>query len=185
VTPAQLGNDVISLGDSVLICYETVFSTRVVKTVWDVLGGVYKSLQLGTKKVNITDTIKSLSTAPNGESGSASFADYVIEQGVSGIWTYRKWKSGIAECWSYYQTTKSGASTSMLGLSGYVYETGSISFPFTFQAAPSVNFSGNVGSQNTVIVYSRCSASDCAVEMVSASGTRVMNISIHAIGRYS
>lgn len=72
VTPAQLGNDVISLGDSVLICYETVFSTRVVKTVWDVLGGVYKSLQLGTKKVNITDTIKSLTTGPNGDSGSDS-----------------------------------------------------------------------------------------------------------------
>lgn len=31
--------------------------------------------------------------------GSASFADYVVEQGTSGIWTYRKWNSGIAECW--------------------------------------------------------------------------------------
>ena len=26
-------------------------------------------------------------------------ADYVVEQGTSGIWTYRKWSSGIAECW--------------------------------------------------------------------------------------
>ena len=26
-------------------------------------------------------------------------SDYVIEQGTSGIWTYRKWASGIAECW--------------------------------------------------------------------------------------
>ena len=25
--------------------------------------------------------------------------DYVVEQGTSGIWTYRKWNSGIAECW--------------------------------------------------------------------------------------
>ena len=25
--------------------------------------------------------------------------DYVIEEGISGIWTYRKWSSGIAECW--------------------------------------------------------------------------------------
>lgn len=25
--------------------------------------------------------------------------DFVIEQGTSGIWTYRKWYSGIAECW--------------------------------------------------------------------------------------
>lgn len=26
-------------------------------------------------------------------------ADYIVEQGTSGIWTYRKWASGIAECW--------------------------------------------------------------------------------------
>lgn len=26
-------------------------------------------------------------------------SDYVIEQGTSGIWTYRKWNSGVAECW--------------------------------------------------------------------------------------
>jgi hypothetical protein len=26
--------------------------------------------------------------------------DYIVEQGTSGIWTYRKWNSGVAECWS-------------------------------------------------------------------------------------
>lgn len=26
--------------------------------------------------------------------------DYIVEQGIDGIWTYRKWKSGIAECWA-------------------------------------------------------------------------------------
>lgn len=26
-------------------------------------------------------------------------SDFIIEQGTSGIWTYRKWYSGIAECW--------------------------------------------------------------------------------------
>ena len=25
--------------------------------------------------------------------------DYIVEQGTEGIWTYRKWASGIAECW--------------------------------------------------------------------------------------
>lgn len=25
--------------------------------------------------------------------------DYVVSYGISGIWTYRKWASGIAECW--------------------------------------------------------------------------------------
>lgn len=27
--------------------------------------------------------------------------DYVVEEGVDGIWTYRKWNSGISECWGY------------------------------------------------------------------------------------
>lgn len=25
--------------------------------------------------------------------------DYIVDQGTSGIWTYRKWDSGVAECW--------------------------------------------------------------------------------------
>lgn len=25
--------------------------------------------------------------------------DYVVESGTSGIWHYRKWNSGVAECW--------------------------------------------------------------------------------------
>lgn len=25
--------------------------------------------------------------------------DYITEQGTDGIWTYRKWKSGVSECW--------------------------------------------------------------------------------------
>lgn len=29
-------------------------------------------------------------------------ADYIVEQGTSGIWVYRKWASGIAECWGTY-----------------------------------------------------------------------------------
>lgn len=32
-------------------------------------------------------------------------ADYVVEQGTSGEWTYRKWASGIAECWGLWTTT--------------------------------------------------------------------------------
>ena len=29
--------------------------------------------------------------------------DYIVEQGVSDIWTYRKWASGIAECWGKFE----------------------------------------------------------------------------------
>ena len=31
--------------------------------------------------------------------GGDRIDDFIVEQGQSGIWTYRKWKSGKAECW--------------------------------------------------------------------------------------
>ena len=54
-------------------------------------------------------------------------SDYVIEQGTSGIWTYRKWDSGIAECWGRY--TFSVTATEMNFW---------VSFPFTFINADTV-----------------------------------------------
>lgn len=30
---------------------------------------------------------------------TGSMKDYIVEQGTKDIWTYRKWNSGIAECW--------------------------------------------------------------------------------------
>lgn len=31
--------------------------------------------------------------------------DYVVEQGTDGVWNYRKWSSGVAECWGKTQFT--------------------------------------------------------------------------------
>lgn len=36
--------------------------------------------------------------------GGKTVADFIVEQGTSGIWTYRKWASGIAECWGTSDT---------------------------------------------------------------------------------
>lgn len=38
-------------------------------------------------------------------------ADYVVEQGTSGEWTYRKWNSGVAECWGIANPTSSASGT--------------------------------------------------------------------------
>ena len=51
-------------------------------------------------------TAQQATAAYSGLMGTAQFTklnvinDYVIEQGTSGIWTYRKWNSGIKECWT-------------------------------------------------------------------------------------
>ena len=62
-------------------------------------------------------------------------ADFVVEQGTSGIWTYRKWNSGLAECWGIYTMT------SACNLAwGTLYYSNTlaprINYPFTFTSRP-------------------------------------------------
>ena len=83
---------------------------------WDTNSSVaYTVLDTG----NLTNTIK----------------DYVVETGTSGIWTYRKWNSGIAECWGIY--SMSSACTLTWG-SLYYSNTPCprINYPFTFTSRP-------------------------------------------------
>lgn len=51
----------------------------------------------------------------------------VVEQGTSGIWTYRKWSDGIAECWGL-QAFSNLAMTTQEG-SGYYAPLQTISLP--------------------------------------------------------
>lgn len=88
VTPAQLGDNVIGLGDTVLVCYENVFSTRVIKTVWDVLTERYDTLQLGSKKASISDTIRSVSGSSSGSSSSGGLVPEVYTD--TEAWGLRK-----------------------------------------------------------------------------------------------
>jgi hypothetical protein len=74
--------------------------------------------------------------------------DYIIEQGTDGIWTYRKWNSGIAECWGYteIQNLDCGAEY----YSGFYYsKSTSVPFPNNlFSGRPCVAFDG--GSANYI-----------------------------------
>ena len=45
--------------------------------------------------------------------------DFPVEEGTDGIWSYRKWASGIAECWGLYPITGAAVTTPW----GNLYET--------------------------------------------------------------
>lgn len=90
------------------------------------------------------------------ENGAVSdVVDFVVDQKTSGDWTYRKWNSGIAECWAIirYDTH---SSYNIEG-SDY-YHNGKVNLPFAFTAPPCTTFAGLAGSgtahpvrvQNTV-----------------------------------
>ena len=58
--------------------------------------------------------------------------DYVVEQGTSGYWTYRKWDSGIAEMWFNGSTTVAIATTA-----GSLYTSNTdtkLNYPFTLNS---------------------------------------------------
>ena len=66
---------------------------------------------------------------------NATIKDYVVEQGTSDIWTYRKWNSGIAECWGIY-TMASSCTTAWGSLYYSNKTTPRINYPFTFKSRP-------------------------------------------------
>lgn len=61
--------------------------------------------QLGLGQVdNTADMDKPLSTASQ-QYVDLRTNDFIVQQGVDGIWTYRKWQSGLAELWTDYYST--------------------------------------------------------------------------------
>ncbi|MBQ3491280.1 MAG: hypothetical protein IJA74_01870 [Oscillospiraceae bacterium] len=80
------------------------FQARVVDKLTTVQSANYKVSVIpvfdwGQNDFNINGTLKIHNTP---------VVDYVVEQGVSGVWSYRKWASGLAECWGSF-STQSGA----------------------------------------------------------------------------
>ena len=53
---------------------------------------------------------------------TSSLLHYVMDQGTTGIWTYRKWNSGIAECWG--KTAKTISTTTAWGNGGLYLDSG-------------------------------------------------------------
>lgn len=63
--------------------------------------------------------------------GDDPINDFVVAQGRSGIWTYRKWRSGFAECWCI--TSNNVAANTKWGNAFYsTYLQGGYALPFTF-----------------------------------------------------
>lgn len=71
--------------------------------------------------------------------------DCIVEQGVSGSWTYRKWNSGVAECWGTVTGTLA-PSEAESGLAGLKVFSGSVAFPADlFVDIPSVTYNCRIG----------------------------------------
>lgn len=101
------------------------------------LDGEIESLQgalnthTGNTEIHVTQADK------NKWNASIAPDDYVIEEGTSGIWRYRKWESGLAECWGNSSQTIDIDNT-WDAAGNFVYGTGDpVLYPFTFTEVPS------------------------------------------------
>lgn len=68
-----------------------------------------------TQDTNISNLQTSLTSLTNRVVALEKMKDFVVEQGTSGVWTYRKWNSGVSECWGQPNiTTYSGNGTTRI-----------------------------------------------------------------------
>ena len=113
--------------------------------------------------------------------------DFVVEQGTSGMWTYRKWHSGIMECWGIY-TASIAVDAASPGYGGYrSAEITAPAYPFAFTAQPVVSAIICSYSQGAWINNAQNSNAANFKFYLSCGGSlsaTSRGISIHAIGRW-
>ena len=94
----------------------------------------------GVDYKNLSNTVKQNSNDINDLSNQfAEIKDYIVEQGVSGIWTYEKWNSGKAKCrgsTTYVADNFSMAFGEGSGLRMPSTGTTEIDYPFEFVERP-------------------------------------------------
>ena len=89
----------------------------------NILNEIFPATSDDMTPAQIEDFVQSLNAV------ATSSVDYIVEQGISGRWTYRKWNSGIAECWGYYSKSIAAGATD---------NENYITYPFTFTATPNI-----------------------------------------------
>lgn len=164
--------------------YKVTEQYKIVKTVWDVLKDRYDSMELGDLSISLSQALGiNNSSSYSGSASPSTDVDKVVEVGTSGDNTYRKWDSGILECW--IRTTQNVAINNAYGS---LYQgVWTWNFPVTFITPPTVVCSemkwGTSASWAETTGVTISTASLRAFDVASrASGSTV--ISAYAIGRW-
>ena len=183
-----------------------IFDKVIVK---DINGREYPSIIMNytfvfSGKTSIGNSVESSSSyntsdsGPSGSSASGVGADYVVAQGTTGKWMWRKWLSGIAEMWATFDTAALAMETQTWGA---LYTASWMSlevnkkareYPFAFIENPVVSATPTVGSGNIWLatntendIGTRLTHAP-AYQCVRASDATVNSpqISYYVVGRY-
>lgn len=143
--------------------------------------GTYE-MELATFTVGVSslsDVVETFETIIGGK------LDYIVEQGTDGIWTYRKWNSGIAECWGIDEYNTTGA----VSWGGVYYQTPNrtLNFPsLLFTQTPSVCAFGitTTGTQGWITTSNISNTSFVYYQVRGTSAYGLVTASVHAIGTW-
>ena len=88
---------------------------------------------LGLAKINGSDYVKPDTFNDNYDLIDKLGVDYITASGTSGSWSYRKWKSGLLECWGRFGGTMSNGKCNF-----------SQQYPFAYANKPVVSANGGI-----------------------------------------
>lgn len=116
--------------------------------------------------------------------------DMVVEEGTSGIWTYRKWSNGTAECWGTYTYT---SSASYVWVSPLYYSDliPRIAYPFTFAERP-LEFASIDTTTNATWLYKESTGTNTTTQTaeyrpikVNAFNSNTFYMRFYVIGKWA
>lgn len=111
------------------------------------------TIQNGIEAIAYETNVANARASASGGSGGFGGTDTVESQGTTGGWSWRKWSSGIAECWCSKEITNMPCSTAV----GSWYRTAEIKhgeYPFTFAETPLINMFFETASGTGGLVWS-------------------------------
>lgn len=118
---------------------------------------------------------------------SINAADYVVEQGTSGNWTYVKWNSGKCEQWYYGNPGSYSCTTAR----GNWYSGGDLTYtyPIPFISTPTINGSVSIGTSAYVVLFqfNGFNNTSCQGRIVAGSSISANSnywVFIHAVGMW-
>ena len=161
--------------------YKTEGQFKIVKTEYDVLRERYSSLELGTLAVTLSEALGINQESATRLRSSLSADDYVVEQGTTGGWSWRKWNSGTTEAWA--SGLSLGSQTGSNWVSPIKYKDLTPPLPSgVFTNTPTVTMT-SAGNQWWVVdAYATSSTSMSARFATLASSAQTIYVNVYAKG---
>lgn len=120
--------------------------------------------------------------------GGSALADFIVDAGTQGDWIYRKWNSGLYECWGFIKgtTAVTGAwGNNFISTSGF---KGTFPFAFTdypiVQATPVYDGSGDFWIATDTAGTSKTQTATYQIVRPTSYASLMYKVNFYAIGRW-